>query len=254
MPDHSKTQSKSYITRFFQHPLFFIGYTVTAITCAALIYEANKYLGGDHVIYGLIAAAVLVFSIAGLTLMLGRLKQEEILDDRIAHMQQLVVNHDLHWVVNQHDIRLMSLDSDETWVFANELTYTLEPGTALFNGMRNSITRGARHKFFMPDRPRVHKIVADFKRLHKFAPGQIEFILIPQSEFLFHTIISVFNVHTENIRAIETVANRDIDAWVEMDRDHAGLMAGIGETLIRKYADRYTPQHSTATTPAANAT
>ncbi|MGM0422773.1 MAG: hypothetical protein ACQEQL_06735, partial [Pseudomonadota bacterium] len=155
-----------------------------------------------------------------------------------------------NWMVDQQYIATIGLQSEETWTFATELTYVIQPETVMFKAHQRNLDKGARYKYFMPDRPKVHKIVADYKRLHQFQPGQIEFILIPHSEFLFYTIISVYNIRTERPRAIEWLPNRDINTWIEADEEHSMIIAGIGETLIRKYADRYSSQHNveTATT------
>ena len=232
-------QDNSYINRFIKNPLFILSYVLIAVFSAFLIEWAFDTLETDYLLYGLAAAVAILALVILTTALLNRMKNQEALDDKIDHLNQVIMNNNMNWMVNQRYLRMTELQSDESWTFAPELTFAIQPDSIIFDGIRKNLARGARYKFFMPDRPRVHKIVADYKRLHKFEPGQVEFILIPSSEFIFHTLISIYNVGTKRSRAIEWIPVRKLNVWVEMDEEHSNRMVGIGEILLRKYADRY---------------
>jgi|GEM_PF-1945274 len=234
----------TYLSQFFKSPFFLASYVGIALLCAFLIYWAADIVEPQHLGYGFAAATGLIVFIICITGFLNRLKTNDALDRKISSLGKLASSHAANWMVDQQYIATIGLQSEETWTFATELTYVIQPESVLFKAHQRNLNKGASYKYFMPDRPKVHKIVADYKRLHKFQPGQVEFILIPHSEFLFYTVISVYNVRTDLPRVIEWLPNRNIDTWIETDEEHAMIIAGIGETLIRKYADRYSSQHT----------
>lgn len=245
MPEQSLPENRnSYISRFLKSPGFLLCYVGIALLSAFLIKWAAYYIEPHYLRYGFIAAAGLIILTLITSSLLNRLKTSEQLETKISNISKLAANHAMNWMVDQSYVSTIGQQSDETWTFATELTYAIQPDSVMFKGAARNLARGACYKFFMPDRPKVHKIVADYKRLHKFAPGQVEFILIPNSEFLFYTVISLYNVRTDRPRAIEWIPNRGIDTWIEMDEEHAAKIAGIGEILVRKYADRYSSQHT----------
>ena len=238
--EQEQETTSDFVDNFVKNPMFLMGYVAISLIAAILIYWVSKFVPPRELLFGFGAGLIFVISIVLITVFLNRLKTEGIMEDRFDLIDKLMAAHNLNWIVNQNYIKGIELNSDETWTFANELTFAVQPESEIARGIDSNLARGARYKFFMPDRPRVHKIIADYKRIHRFAPGQVEFILIPHSEFLFHTIISLYNVRTGSPRSIEWLPIRELNVWVEMDSEHSQRMEGIGEILIRKYADRYT--------------
>ena len=169
--------------------------------------------------------------------MFGRIRNETALSDCIEDISKLMTNNRMNWVVNQRDIHVIESESKETWAFAPELTYAIQPDSEIFRGIEENLQKGHKYKIFMPDQPKVHKIVADYHRLHNFEVGQVRFILIPPHEFLFHTIITIYGVHEDDARAIEWLPIRELDVWCEMDSEHSQRMIGIGQIMLKKYAD-----------------
>jgi len=236
---NDKPQS-DYADRFIKSPVFIAGYVALSLLCAILIYWVSGFVSPRELLFGFGAGLALMITIIVTTGFINRLRSDEVMNDRFGLIDKMMAAHNLNWIVNQNYIKSVELHSNETWTFATELTFAIEPDSEISKGIDRNLARGARYKFFMPDRPRVHKIVSDYKRIHKFAPGQVEFILIPHSEFLFHTILSLYNVRTGRPRCIEWLPIRQLNVWIEMDAEHSSRMEGIGEVLIRKYADRYT--------------
>jgi len=217
-----------------------MSYIAISLLCAVIAFWVSSIVPMPHLIFGFGIGFALMLVIILTTVFVNRMRTDEIINDKYDKMDKLLSANNLNWIVNQQHIKSVEVQSNETWTFATELTFALQPDSDIYDGIRRNLARGARYKFFMPDRPRVHKIVSDYKRLYKFDPGQVEFILIPSSEFLFHTILSLYNVHTDKPRCIEWLPIRKLNVWIEMDEEHAQKMAGVGEVLIRKYADRYT--------------
>lgn len=247
--DKNTDHENNYMTRFFKSPFFIAAYTLIAVFCALLLQWSVEFIDPKYLVYGLAASLGVMTVIIATTVLINKMKNQEALDDKITHLNQIIMNNNMNWMVNQRHLRMTELQSEETWTFAPELTFAIQPDSVIFDGIKRNLSKGARYKFFMPDRPRVHKIVADYKRLHKFEPGQVEFILIPHSEFIFHTLISVYNIGTNRPRAIEWIPVRELNVWVEMDEEHSNRMVGIGEILLRKYADRYVSRKEKEETP-----
>lgn len=244
--DPTPEKNDDFVDGFVKSPVFVISYIAISLLCAVLVYWTSQLVPMRHLLFGFGVGLALMVTLIITAAFINRLRTQEILDDKFDKMDKLLSSHNLNWIVNQRHIQSVEVQSNETWTFATELSYALQPDSDIAKGTRRNLARGARYKFFMPDRPRVHKIVSDYKRLYKFEPGQVEFILIPSSEFLFHTIFSLYNVHTDNPRCIEWLPIRKLSVWIEMDQEHAHKMAGVGEVLIRKYADRYTAPASGA--------
>lgn len=238
--DTTPQKKDDFVDNFVKSPVFVVSYIAISLLCGVLAYWVSSIIPMRHVLFGFGIGLALIVTIILTTAFINRLRSQEMMDDKYDKLNKLLASNNLNWIVNQQHIKSIEVQSNETWTFATELTYALQPDSDIYAGTKRNLARGARYKFFMPDRPRVHKIVSDYKRLYKFEPGQVEFILIPPSEFLFHTIMSVYNVHTDTPRCIEWLPIRKLNVWIEMDEEHAQKMAGIGEVLIRKYADRYT--------------
>ncbi len=240
-PNQDNEKSRAdFADRFVKSPVFIISYVAISLLCAILIYWVSGFVSPRELLFGFGAGLVLMVTIILTTGFIHHLRSDEVMNDRFGLIDKMMAAHNLNWIVNQNYIKAVEVHSSETWTFANELTFAIQPDSEISRGIDSNLAKGARYKFFMPDRPRVHKIVSDYKRIHKFAPGQVEFILIPHSEFLFPTILSLYNVRTGRPRCIEYLPIRKLNVWIEMDTEHSSRMEGIGEVLIRKYADRYT--------------
>lgn len=239
LQEQLQPQNQKYLTRFLKSPIFIASYIIVAIFCALLIQWSVKFITPKHILYGLGVSFLFTFLIIFMTVLLNRMRNQEALDEKLTDLSALIVNHKLNWIVNQKYMRMLELQSRETWIFAPELTFAIQTDSFIFEGTQRNLAKGAKYKFFIPDQPRIHKIVSDYKRIHKFEPGQVEFILLPHSEFVFHTAISLYNVGTDDISAVEWVPIRDLNTWIQMDKSHSERVAGIGQMLIRKHADHF---------------
>ena len=230
-----RKSQESVVNRVFHSPIF-VGATGVGVVLIALSFDAVK----DKVSpMGLAAGAALFLALSVINMVVNaatnKLHNQDYFDQRLDVLNNIILSNNLNWLVNQKYIEMLESNSQEVWAFAPELTYSIQPGTEIFNAVETSLSRGCRYKVFMPNKPDTHKILSDYRRLHKFEPGQVEFILLPHEEYVFHTIISIYNPNSENPKAIEWLPVEKVVAWIEMDAMHAGRMVGIGQVLLKRY-------------------
>ena len=230
-----KQSKESVVYRVFHSPIF-VAATGGGVIMMALAFDKIK----DNVSVEGIAAGAGIFLFMAIMNMvvnasINRLTNQDYFDSRLEVLNNMILNNNLHWLVNQKYVQMLESQADEVWAFAPTLDYSIQPGTEIYKAVQETLARGCKYKIFMPNRPETHKIIADYRRLHKFKPGQIEFILIPHEEYVFHTIISLYNPGSDHPRAIEWLPVEGLVAWLEMDQRHASGMVGIGEVLIKRY-------------------
>lgn len=220
--------------KLLKAPLFVAAATFFAILIAAVLQWTRSKVPFEYLMIGL--AFIFLVTIFGMVVVsvFGRAKNQQEFDDKISDLSNLMINNNLTWIVNQNYVQMVEAKAEEKWVFAPELTYAIQKGTAIYQGIEDNLAAGSKFKYFMPDRPRVNKMIADFERLHKYQKDQVEFILIPTNQFFFHTIISVYNPRTDEPVAIEWLPVQDLNIWVQMDPKHANRMVGIGEILLKQ--------------------
>lgn len=232
----AKKKSQESVTyRVFHSPVFvaFAGVTVIVM---ALSFDAVK----DNVSRESLAMGAGVFILVITINMIinatiNKLHNQDYFDQRLEILNNMILSNNLNWLVNQKYVGMLESSADEVWAFAPELTYSIQPGTEIFQAVEQSLARGCKYKVFMPNKPETHKILSDYKRLHKFKPGQVEFILVAHEEYVFHTIIAVYNPRSEHPKAIEWLPVDNLVAWIEMDLKHSNRMVGIGEVLLKRY-------------------
>lgn len=139
------------------------------------------------------------------------------------------------WLVDQKFLQLTEEASKEIWTIIPLLTFSIQPGTVLYDGVHSGIRRGTKHKIFMPDTPKVHGNIAEYIYQHKPLPGQVEFILIPEDEYLFHTVLSLYNPLSKDPVAIEYLPAEHLATWIRMDEDYASRIVKTAQRLIKKY-------------------
>lgn len=139
------------------------------------------------------------------------------------------------WLVDQKFLKLTEEASKEIWTIIPLLTFSIQPGTVLYEGVQAGIRRGVKHKIFMPDTPKVHGNIAEYLHQHRPVPGQVEFILIPEDEYLFHTVLSLYNPLTKNPTAIEYLPAEHLATWVRMDADYTRSIIKTAQILVKKY-------------------
>lgn len=236
--EQKKKESKdSIIYRVFHSPIF-VAATGAGVIMMALAFDRIK----DNVsVEGVVAGAGILLFITTMNMIINasinKLHNQDYFDSRLEVLDSMILNNNLQWLVNQKYVQMLESQADEIWAFAPELTYSIQPGTEIFKAVQDTLAHGCKYKIFMPNRPETHKIIADYRRLHKFKSGQIEFILIPHEEYVFHTIISLYNPGSDHPRAIEWLPVEGLVAWLEMDPKHASSMVGIGEVLIKRYME-----------------
>lgn len=230
-----KQSKESVVYRVFHSPIF-VAATGAGVIMLALAFDRVK----DNVSPAGVMAGAGIFLFLSIMNMvvnafINKLHNQDYFDQRLEVLNNMILNNNLNWLVNQKYVQMIEARADEVWAFAPTLDYSIQPGTEIYKAVQESLARGCRYKIFMPNRPETHKIIADYRRLHKFKPGQIEFILMPHEEYVFHTIIAVYNPTTDHPRAIEWLPVEGLVAWLEMDQQHASSMVGIGEVLIKRH-------------------
>jgi len=139
------------------------------------------------------------------------------------------------WLVDQNYLRQTENAAKEIWTIIPLLTFAVQPDSVLFQGVNAGIQRGCKHKIFMPDTPEVHKNIAEYIRLHRPLPGQVEFILIPDDEYVFHTVLSLYNPQSDNPTAIEYLPAEHLATWVRMDEDYTRRIINAAKIVLRKF-------------------
>lgn len=243
--EKKQRQSKeSVVYRVFHSPVF-VAATGAGVIMLALAFDRIK----DNVSpQGVAAGAGIILFLTIMNMVvnafINKLHNQDYFDQRLEVLNNMILNNNLNWLVNQKYVQMLESQADEVWAFAPTLDYSIQPGSEIYKAVQETLARGCRYKIFMPNRPETHKIIADYRRLHKFKPGQIEFILIPHEEYVFHTIISLYNPTTDHPRAIEWLPVDGLVAWLEMDQKHASAMVGIGEVLIKRHMAGVGPDES----------
>ena len=221
--------------RILKNPLFVIGNTFLAIAIAALIPMLRTKVGMSNLLIGIGVVFFLYLLNVIIVSRLATIKHQEALEANIEKLDKAVSSNNLNWMVNQRYLGIIGSQSCETWTFAPELNVALDPDSPILKARQRNLANGSKYIYFMPDRPRTHKIIADYLRLHDLNdPEQVKFFLIPSNEFLFHTIITVYNVGTTDEKAIEYLPIGSPDVWVEMDNLHTKRMIGIGEMFMKQ--------------------
>lgn len=232
----AKKKSHETVTyRVFHSPVFVAFAGVAVIVMAMSIDVVKDKVDTMSLAMG---AGVFIFVITInmiINASINKLHNQDYFDQRLEVLNNMILSNNLNWLVNQKYVGMLESSADEVWAFAPELTYSIQPGTEIFNAVEMSLARGCRYKIFMPNKPETHKILADYRRLHKFRPGQVEFILVAHEEYVFHTIIAVYNPRSEHPKAIEWLPVDNLIAWIEMDLKHSNRMVGIGEVLLKRY-------------------
>ncbi len=231
----SKQNKHGYISKVIKSPILVTLSTFAALWIAIILQWSRSKVEFEMLIaaVGFTFLVVCFMVVVAMTMM--RMKNQEELDDKIADLKNVIVNNNLTWIVNQKYVQMIESNSEETWAFTPELTYSVQEGTDIFYGVKENLSKGHKYKIFMPDRPRVHKMIADYQRVHDFKDGQVQFILIPNNEFFFHTVMVVYNINSAEPRCIEWLPVRELSIWIEMDQEHTNRMIGIGSILIKKY-------------------
>ncbi len=223
------------VSRVFRNPIFAAATTVGVILMAFAFDAVKQRLSFHEVMMGVAFIFVIMLTNMTVNAFVNKLHNQDYFDSRLEILNNMILNNNLNWLVNQKYVQMLESQADEIWAFAPTLDYSIQPGSEIYKAVQETLARGCRYKIFMPNKPETHKIIADYRRLHKFKPGQIEFVLIPHEEYVFHTIISVYNPEGDNPRAIEWLPVEGLVAWMEMDTKHAGAMVGIGEVLLKRY-------------------
>ena len=229
---------ESVLSRVLRSPIFVAASGLSVILVAFALDSVRQSLTFAEMV---VAALIFLFIMAMNMIVnatVNKLHNQDYFDSRLEVINNIILSNNLNWLVNQKYVQMLETQADEVWAFAPELTFSIQPGTDIFNAVEATLAKGCRYKIFMPNRPETHKIVSDYMRLHKQAEGQVEFILIPHEDYVFHTIISIYNPHTDRPQAIEWLPVQGIVGWIEMDQAHANRMVGIGEVLIRRYISR----------------
>lgn len=239
MADSSaKKKSQESITQRVFHSPIFVGATGVSVILLAMSFDAVKDMVSPSALA--VAAGTFIFlSIMNMAVnaSINKLHNQDYFDQRLEVLNNIILSNNMNWLVNQKYVQMLEMGADEVWAFAPELTFSIQPGTEIFEAVEVSLARGCRYKVFMPNQPETHRILSDYRRLHKFEPGQVEFILVPHEEYVFHTIMTVYNPRSDHPRAIEWLPVENLTAWLEMDTKHSRRMVGIGEVLIKRYIE-----------------
>ena len=223
-----------HLQKILKNPLFVASSTISAIFLAALLQWSRGFVEFSDLMIGL---GMVLFIIVMNIIFVGLFHQSAVKDElesRIQDLRILLSDSKMDWLLNEKMLSAVNRDAKEVWVFTPNIGKATDIDSPIFQSMKDSLEKGTKYIYYMPDRPRIHKFVADFKKLHNFEEGQVKFILIPAKNFIFHTHIAVFEPHSPKPQAIEWLPIRNIDFYIEMDEEHSNRMVGIGIMLEEK--------------------
>lgn len=218
-----------------KNPIFIASYAFATVFVGLSLDYMLDEMGMKIILISVLSVFLIVLLNVVLATAFNRSVNEDELDRKIKDIGNLIANNNLAWIVNEKHLQIVEMNADDVWVFAPFLDYAIDPETDIFKGLQKNLARGAKYKFFMPDQPLSHKIINRFKQVHKFKKNQVEFVLIPHNDYLFHTIISIYGVNSDEPHAIESIPVQDLGIWIRMDKEHTDRMIGVGEILIKKY-------------------
>lgn len=230
-----KPKQESVVYRILHSPIFVAASGIGVIMMAFTFDALREYLTLQSVIAGTVIFLFIVLMNLVVNALISKLHNQDYFDSRLEVLNNIILSNNLNWLVNQKYVQMIEMQADEVWAFAPELTYAVQPDSDIFKAIQVNLARGSRYRIFMPNTPETHRIIADYRRLHTFQPGQVQFILVPHEEYVFHTIIVIYDPRSSNPHAIEWLPIDNLVAWLEMDKKHTGSMVGIGEVLIKRY-------------------
>ena len=233
--EQPKPRQESIVYRVMHSPIFVAASGIGVIMMAFTFDALRAYLSLEGVIIGTAVFLFIVLMNLVVGNLLAKLQNQDFFDSRLEVLNNIILSNNLNWLVNQKYVQMIEMQADEVWAFAPELTYAIQPDSDIFKAIQVNLARGSRYKIFMPNTPETHRIIADYRRLHTFQPGQVQFVLVPHEEYVFHTIIVFYDPLSNNPHAIEWLPIDNLVAWLEMDKKHTGSMVGIGEVLIKRY-------------------
>ncbi len=239
---NTDNKKESIAARVLHSPIFVAASGIAVILLAVAFDNIKSSLSVQGILIATSAFLFIVLMNLAISGIINKIKNQDYFDARLETLNNIILNNNMHWLVNQKYVQMLEMQADEIWAFAPELTFAIEEGSDIFKAVQTTLARGAKYKIFMPNRPETHKIIADYRRLHVFKPGQVQFILLPHEEYVFHTIISLYNPHSSKPQAIEWLAVDNLVAWLEMDLKHANRMVGIGEVLLKHHQETRTQQ------------
>lgn len=230
-----KKSHDSIAARVLHSPLFVLASGGAVLLFAFAFDSVKARISMEGIVIG--TGIFLLIAVINMVVnaMINKIHNQDYFDSRLEVLNSIILSNNLNWLVNQKYVQMIEMQSNEVWAFAPELTYAVQPDSDLFKAIQLNLAKGAKYKIFMPNKADTHKIISDYRRLHDFKPGQVEFILIPHEEYVFHTIIVIYDPRSDNPHAIEWLPVENLVAWLEMDQKHAGRMVGIGEVLIQRY-------------------
>src|SRR5690606_25834312 len=91
----------------------------------------------------------------------NKLHNQDYFDQRLEVLNNIILSNNMNWLVNQKYVQMLEMGADEVWAFAPELTFSIQPGTEIFEAVETSLARGCRYKVFMPNQPETHRILSD---------------------------------------------------------------------------------------------
>ena len=233
--DAKKKSHESIVNRVVHSPIFVASGGIIVLVLALSFDKVKDYVSGEGLLIGGGLFLFLITASMVVNAAINKLHNQDYFDQRLEVLNNMILSNNLNWLVNQKYVQMLEIQAEEVWAFAPELTFSIQPGTEIFEAVETSLSKGCRYKIFMPNKPETHKIIADYRRLHKFTPGQVEFVLVPHEEYVFHTIICIYNPRSDHPKSIEWLPVENLVAWLEMDLKHAGRMVGIGEVLIKRH-------------------
>lgn len=233
--DAKKKSHESVVNRVVHSPIFVAAGAVIILILAFSFDKVKDHVSSEGLLIGGGVFLFLIITSMVVNAAINKLHNQDYFDQRLEIINNMILSNNMSWLVNQKYVQMLEMQAEEVWAFAPELTFSIQPGTEIFKAVETSLSKGCRYKIFMPNKPETHKIIADYRRLHKFQPGQVEFILVPHEEYVFHTIICIYNPRSDYPKSIEWLPVENLVAWLEMDLKHAGRMVGIGEVLVKRH-------------------
>ncbi len=227
--------AESWALRFFRHPAVVAAFYASALVFAEILDLIRKSDNSQLYMTAAGLALLLLLIVVGVSTLFFRIGREQEFDTKIEDMKEFINAQHMGWIVNEKYIRALEFGSPETWVFTRKLTNDIREGGEIIQAVRANLAAGNRYVYFIPDGPDAFETIDKFRRIHKFAPGQVTFYLIPESRFLFYTEVVVYNVGEKERVGIEWLPQDSLNYYIAMDSRTTDYIVGIGRMLTANF-------------------
>ena len=145
------------------------------------------------------------------------------------------------WLIGEVELSRLERESNHTWVFSLDLSNDINQGSAdaileghLFQAVHANLIAGNKYTYFVPDTQNLRWAISEYKKVHTFIEGQVNFVMVPEAEFTVFSESVIYNVDDGKMSAVEWLPNGKANFYVLMDDVHMRRLVAYGHGLLEK--------------------